>query len=169
MSYNQSDNEVFLDDIWCLYFHDPDDRNWTFSSYLKISSLSSAEEFWGLQGLLKDKICRGMFFIMREHVFPCWDDPANIEGGCISFMVPKDDVGEVWQEMCVRLLTERLAEESDIMASINGLSASPKNDFCIIKIWLGEATPVAASDFDLPQGVNTGIFTLNRAKIASSN
>lgn len=162
-------DEVFLDDIWCIYFHDPDDRDWTFSSYKKLSVLSSAEEFWGVQQRVREHVMKGMFFIMREHVFPCWDDPNNIDGGCLSFIVSKADVPQVWEVFCARLLTERLSKDPDKSQSVNGLSISPKNDFCIVKIWLSCTDLDAAHHFWVPDGYDSSIFTKNRAKIASAN
>ena len=163
MSSGPSD-ELFLDDVWSLYFHDPDDRDWTLESYRKIATVSSAEEFWGVHKLTIAHAHKAMFFVMREHVFPCWDDPLNIDGGCFSLMVMKDAVAAVWEAMCVKMLTERLTADPARSDVVTGLSVSPKIDFCIVKIWLRNGDLTKSSDFDLPNRYS-GIFTLNRAKI----
>nr|WRJ69546.1 eukaryotic initiation factor 4E [Oceanusvirus sp.] len=166
-SQNDEHQELFLDDVWSIYFHDPDDRDWTINSYKKIATVSSAEEFWGIHKMIRDYTNKGMFFIMREHVFPCWDDPTNIEGGCLSLMVPKDDVPQTWETYCVKMLTERLARDEKMSDIVNGMSISPKNDFCILKIWVRTGELNKIEDFDAPDHTS-GMFTLNRAKIAST-
>lgn len=157
-----------LQSSWTLYFHDPDDRNWNLESYIRVCTLYRASEFWGLQHRLAENnaIGKGMWFLMREDVFPCWDDNANIDGGCLSFMVAKNDVARVWQEFCEPLMCECMRiDGGDDSDEVNGVSVSPKNDFCIIKIWL-RSEAVGASD-KLRVGNHSGIFTSNRAKIAS--
>lgn len=167
MSSGTNDDPAFLDDLWCLYFHDPDDRDWTFGSYKRICTISTAEEFWGVHNSIRSHLDRGMFFIMREHVFPCWDDAMNIEGGCISFMSMKTNLQHEWEDMCAKMLTERLTKEDVPSEIVNGLSISPKNDFCIIKIWLANDVYTESEQFDVP--FNTGMFTSNRIKIAGDH
>lgn len=163
MSSGPSD-ELFLDDVWSFYFHDPDDRDWTLDSYRKIATVSSAEEFWGVHKLTIENAHKAMFFVMREHVFPCWDDPMNIDGGCFSLMVAKEAVAAVWGALCAKMLTERLTADPAKSDVVTGLSVSPKIDFCIVKIWLKNGDLTRSADFDLPNRYS-GIFTLNRAKI----
>jgi hypothetical protein len=39
----------------------------------------------------KDQLySRGMFFIMREHILPLWEDESNKNGGCFSYKIYKD-------------------------------------------------------------------------------
>ena len=76
-----------LNDIWSIYFHDPNDKDWTMKSYHHMSMLSTVDDFWVVQKAMQDKVADGMFFIMREYIFPCWDDPENKEGGCFSIKV----------------------------------------------------------------------------------
>jgi hypothetical protein len=79
-----------------------------------------------------------MFFLMREHIFPAWDDPCNISGGCVCLKIPKSIVETFWHAVCANLLGETLVKEAyrDTDCIVNGVSISPKNFFCIIKIWL---------------------------------
>ena len=76
-----------LNDIWSIYFHDPNDKDWTMKSYHHLSMLSTVDDFWVVHKAMQDKVADGMFFIMREYIFPCWDDPENKEGGCFSIKV----------------------------------------------------------------------------------
>lgn len=138
----------FLQDVWTYYFHDPDDVNWNFESYQRLADVSTIDDFWEINGVTARFASQGMFFVMREHVFPCWDDPTNITGGCMSMKVLKNDLPAFWEEMLVNMMGERLiaappregedGEDGDdeVWADVNGLSVSPKRFFCIVKIWL---------------------------------
>lgn len=134
---NEQD-ENMLNDIWSLYFHDPNDDKWTYDSYHRLKDISSVDDFWSIHNLLKPHIHAGMFFLMREYVFPCWDDTHNKDGGCLSIKVLKQDVPSYWEDLCIRSLGETLLKEAhiDSWSCINGISTSPKKHFCIIKIWL---------------------------------
>jgi hypothetical protein len=132
-------NETYTNDIWNMYFHDPYDENWSLQSYVRFATMNSPKGFWNVHELLKDKVQSGMFFLMREHVFPCWDDDNNRKGGCLSIKVLKQDMKEFWESLCVRLLGETLLlpeYQTTHWDNINGISTSPKKHFCIIKIWL---------------------------------
>jgi hypothetical protein len=137
----------FLQDVWTYYFHDPDDANWNFESYIRLADVSTIDDFWAMNATTAPFVNRGMFFVMREHVFPCWDDPHNINGGCISMKVLKNDLPSFWQEMVMHMLGERLvvvdskeededAGDTGAWSDVTGLSVSPKRFFCIVKIWL---------------------------------
>jgi hypothetical protein len=82
-----------------------------------------------------------MFFMMREHVQPTWDDSSNIDGGCLSIKVLKDDVHVFWEDICIKLLGETLlvGKANEKWDFVNGISCSPKKHFCIIKIWVKDA------------------------------
>jgi hypothetical protein len=78
----------------------------------------------------------GMFFIMRDDIFPTWEYPDNREGCSISFKVPASNLKENWDILIKRVLTEDILKEKDKYNLINGLSISPKKEFNIIKLWL---------------------------------
>lgn len=145
------EDEGLLNDIWNIYFHDPFDEDWTISSYKRISSMSTVEEFWQNHECLKPHIHKGMFFVMREAVFPNWDDAANINGGCLSIKIFKELMYELWEEICIKMLGETLLKEEyrDKWNSINGISTSPKKHFCILKIWLKDCSLADKNYFDI--------------------
>lgn len=62
--------ETWLSDIWTWYFHDPGDSRWTLDSYRRLCDISTIEEFWRLHEAHAPLLTRGMFFLMRECVFP---------------------------------------------------------------------------------------------------
>lgn len=143
----------YLNDSWNVYFHDPFDINWTNQSYVLISSIGDITEFWQNMFSMKDNLHKGMFFIMRDGVFPCWDDPSNINGGCLSIKILKDDVYPFWEDLCIKILGETLLKNEfrDKWNVINGISTSPKKHFCIVKIWLRDNSLADKNKFDIFQ------------------
>lgn len=152
MSGDDDDDEVMLPDSWTYHFHDPGDRDWTFKSYVRLADVSSVSDFWRVQAAVQRRIEHGSFFVMRENVFPCWDDPANINGGCISLKVSKSDVAAFWEALAIRTLGENLLPSEKI---VNGISTSPKLHNCIVKIWIagGRATADALLNGDALSGL----------------
>jgi hypothetical protein len=143
---------TYLNDTWSFYFHDPQNNDWRTCSYEKLCDLTTAQDFWFLDTLLKDNTMKGMFFLMREHVFPCWDDESNIKGGCISIKVLKNDLPAFWQHLVALLLTENILVDSQKQNwnKVNGISTSPKKHFCIVKIWIADTTISDKDFFNIP-------------------
>lgn len=150
MSVAAEDEPHYMDEVWTLYFHEPSDDNWTMPSYLRVGDISSIEDYAAARYALKNRVPDGMFFLMREHVFPCWDDKNNLEGGCLSIKLPKRVVEPFWEELCVRTLSETLAKKKEDAHIVNGISVSPKLFYSIVKIWLAEERD--STDFDIPRG-----------------
>lgn len=133
-----NDDDIFLNDTWMFYFHDPNNTEWTYDSYKQVCIISSVKEYWDVYNIINDKVSTGMFFLMREGIFPCWDDAYNINGGCLSLKVFKQDVDRYWNELCMLILGETFLknEYTHLWNLVNGISISPKKCFSIIKIWL---------------------------------
>ena len=131
--------ETFLHDCWTLYFHDPDNNEWSEKSYQAIHTISTVEDWAHADKALHDLWQQGMFFLMREHILPMWEDPHNEKGGCISFKVNKPDASEYWFQLGAKALGEVLAKDTKLVDSICGISMSPKRNFCILRVWLSRA------------------------------
>ena len=101
--------DTFLNDTWSLYFHDPNDTDWSIASYVKISDISSIEKFCIIFKHFKDYWNKGMFFIMRDYISPRWEDEHNLKGGCFSIKVFPDDLCNSWFNLCASVLGETLA------------------------------------------------------------
>lgn len=157
-----------LNDIWSLYFHDPQDNNWNYDSYIKLCDISTVEEFVEVNNLTKNKVYAGMFFLMREYVFPCWDDENNIKGGCLSLKVPNEEIAEVWTALAHRVLGENVLKDGqqENWNHVNGISISPKKYYCIIKIWMKDVNINDRLHFRLPYQVKGEVlFKTNQASI----
>ena len=75
-----------------------------------------------------------MLFLMKRDIFPTYEDPENISGGCWSYRVQRKDLQQIWKYLCLGLITETIGGKFN--KSITGLSINPKN--CVLKIWCSE-------------------------------
>jgi hypothetical protein len=127
-----------LNDKWNLYYHLPDDKNWDISSYTTIlGDIHSAEEMLAINDILSEQIVRScMLFFMRKGIAPMWEDPKNRCGGCFSYRILNKQVPELWKTLVLLSCGESLTTNSLHHKHINGITISPKKNFCIVKIWL---------------------------------
>lgn len=128
----------YLNECWSLYFHDPSDENWDRTSFQRVVDLTTIEDFWGTNMMLVPRLHLGMFFVMRESVFPLWEEKENRDGGYLSLKILKAHVPDTWEDLCAKMLSETILkpEHQHLWNHVNGISISPKKTFCIIKIWL---------------------------------
>ena len=127
---------------WCVWYHNPFDKNWSLNSYNKLYEFNTLNGFWDLYktwDTYLPKIYDGMFFLMRkidnDIIYPLWEDKHNRNGGFWSFKVDKELSKQIWLDLSVYLISENLCLNKDDSLLINGISISPKKNFCIIKIW----------------------------------
>ena len=123
---------------WDLYYHLPNNNKWDLSSYTIImNGIDTVEKVLLLNDQVNDNIVKNcMLFVMREGVTPMWEDPKNREGGCLSYKVANKQVYEVWTHLFYLLCGETLCVDKKYNKHVNGITISPKKNFCIIKIWL---------------------------------
>ena len=79
-----------------------------------------------------------MLFLMREGIKPIWEDTRNRDGGCFSYKVANKLVTQTWKQLSYSLVGETLTNDLKLRPNINGITISPKKNFCIIKIWLAD-------------------------------
>ena len=116
-----------------LWNHDINDQNWDLNSYKQIGIYKTIEDFWIYSNEITNKLINyGMFFLMKEGIMPTWEDPQNIDGGCISIKLSLNEACNLWNNISIYLASDNF---DDI---INGVSISPKRNFNIIKIWVKE-------------------------------
>lgn len=128
--------DLFLNDCWVLHFHDPDNSEWTQQSYHPLHTISSVGDWIQAHTAFENLWQKGMFFLMREHIRPMWEDDHNKNGGCISFKVNKPDAGLYWYHLGCKVLGETLCKRKELWQNICGISISPKRNYCILRIWL---------------------------------
>ena len=126
-----------LSDKWVVWAHLPHDTNWTVQSYKRLLGFNTAEDAVALYENTPEDVVRNcMLFLMRSHVQPVWEDPANRDGGCFSFKVPNRSVVTAWKQLCYAIIGGSVCEDAAVYRDICGATISPKKAFCIIKVWL---------------------------------
>jgi hypothetical protein len=120
---------------WNLWYHHEKD-NWKVSGYRQFYSIKTIEDFWKFFNNW-DKvggITNKHFFLMRENITPIWEDTNNINGGCWSFKVQEDQAINLFEELSVYMLCDKLCPT--IPDEILGLSIClKKNNNVVVKIW----------------------------------
>ena len=131
-----------LNDKWDMYYHLPHDKNWSLDSYSTIhKGINNVETIIKLNDTIHDNVIKNcMIFIMRNGITPMWEDPQNREGGCFSYKVGNKFVVDVWKKLFCLMCGDTLCVNSKNNKHVNGITISPKKNFCIIKIWLNIST-----------------------------
>lgn len=125
---------------WTLWFHKVDVSDWSNESYIKvISGIDNIEKFT-LMNKNINQITSGMFFLMKDGIFPTYEDEENINGGYWSFRVGKNEANNVWFDMIASMVGNVLTKDIADMRTINGISISPKIKNCIFKVWNSDKT-----------------------------
>lgn len=135
-----------LKDKWTLWFHLSNHTDWSISSYKKIYTFDTLESCIRLVENLNNIIIeKAMLFLMKDNIKPIWEDPLNRKGGSISYKISIELVSEVWKKLIYYLVGNTLTDDY-LLKNINGISVSPKKNFCIIKIWIGDILNINESE-----------------------
>jgi hypothetical protein len=126
-----------LNDKWVLYHHLPSEKNWTLSGYTVLSNdISTVNSVIAVKNYLPENMIKySMLFLMRHGISPLWEDPKNRNGGCFSYKIFNKHVEQVWRDLMCTLCGETLCD-AKFCSYINGITISPKKNFCIVKIWM---------------------------------
>lgn len=126
---------------WHMWYHNPGERDYSKSSFVDLfpKPIESLEEliilFNSWDEALPDAN-QGMYYLMREvktgPIYPCREDPNNQNGGYWTCKINTDDATEVWKKLCFLMVNETVVED---WQKINGVSITPKQGFCLVKIW----------------------------------
>tara|TARA_B110000908_G_C9949427_1_gene311869 strand:+ start:111 stop:590 length:480 start_codon:yes stop_codon:yes gene_type:complete len=126
-------NEYNLKNKWVLWYHSLKNKSWDNKSYIKVIEIKSLYDYKLLEEIMRiNHLQNGMFFLMKNDIFPTWEDPKNRMGGCISFKYDNNILNE-WLKILLVCITDDLSEYNN---EINGLSISPKKEFNIFKVWI---------------------------------
>lgn len=123
-----------INDKWDIWYHSITDNNWSKDSYKKIFTIENLLDYKYITDTYQQNHYQnGMFFCMKEDIFPNWEDPDNRNGGCLSFKIPSVKIIEEWNNLLLKCIKELILKDNN--DEINGISISPKKEFNIIKIW----------------------------------
>jgi len=155
MSDSQQEKLHNLNSKWSLYSHLPHDTDWTIKSYQKITDFDSVEKAVSVTKLIPEKTVQNcMLFIMRNDIKPMWEDNENRQGGCFSFKVTNAIVSSVWERLTYTLVGETLFN-GEKNTNVNGITISPKKNFCIIKVWTKNCSNQNPFDMNLFDGLTS--------------
>ena len=128
--------EYKFNDNWKVWYHSINDNSWDNSSYQNIIDIQNIYDYCIFkENISKNALQKCMFFIMRNNIFPTWEDINNKDGYCISYKIYNKTLIRDFYSILLELLNERITTKYTI---VNGISISPKKEFNIIKIWLRE-------------------------------
>ena len=122
---------------WTLWGHLPHDTDWSLKSYIKLYDFNTVEQTVSVTEMLPPKLVMNcMLFLMREGITPIWEDVRNRNGGCFSYKVSNKDVHDCWRQLTYVLVGNSISSNKALLPAVNGITISPKKNFCIVKIWL---------------------------------
>lgn len=138
--YTNSNSDLHvLHDNWVLWAHMPHDTDWSMKSYKKISDVQTVEEAIALCETIPDKMTKNcMLFLMRNGIHPTWEDSKNINGGSFSYKINNKYVPDTWKLLFYSIIGESISKNKEFLKCVNGITISPKKNFCIIKIWMSD-------------------------------
>lgn len=117
-----------------LWYHDPNNSDYSLTSYIKITGIASVEHFWNvIEGISPEAWNSGMFFLMRDGFRPLWDAPENDKGGAWSKKIDATETRDVFLDCMIHCIAEQMLTKNN--EAIVGVTLSPKGQFHIIKIW----------------------------------
>lgn len=123
-----------LHDTWVLWFHDPDNKNYSVESYTKVADIQTPQQFWTVvDSIPKEAWEVGMFFFMRYGFKPLWDCSENENGGAWSKKIENGLVHSTFIDLMIHCITNSLLVHRK--ETLVGVTISPKGPFSIIKIW----------------------------------
>lgn len=126
-----------LSSNWMLWFHLPQDSDWTINSYRLLWEFKTMEDTIAISETTPSElVLNGMLFIMRDGTLPMWEHKNNCKGGCFSYRVSNKNAYNVWKKLTYLLVGNTLSSNKNIVDNINGITISPKKNFCVIKIWM---------------------------------
>lgn len=119
---------------WILWYHDPDSRDYSLDSYVKIADIGTPQQFWSVvDSISKEAWESGMFFFMRRGFKPIWESPEHEAGGAWSKKIEVGVIHSAMIDMMIQCITgELLTQRKETLV---GITVSPKGPFSIIKIW----------------------------------
>lgn len=119
---------------WMLWYHDPENKDYSLESYIKVADVSTPQQFWTVvDSISKEAWESGMFFFMRRGFKPLWDSPENEAGGSWSKKVEATIAYETFVDMMVHCVSNELIPTRP--ETVAGITISPKGAFSIIKVW----------------------------------
>jgi hypothetical protein len=154
-SQSSADELHKLSNKWTIYAHLPHDTDWTLASYKTLFRTDKIEEFITLTESLPDQLISNcMLFVMKDNIKPIWEDVHNKNGGCFSYKISNKSVPAIWRKFSYKLVGNTLFKSDKTTNNVNGITISPKKNFCIVKLWFSDCTNQNPDCIDYFKGVD---------------
>ena len=139
-----------LNNNWTCWIHYQNDNIWTLDRYQSITTLSNLKDaVLFIENLDENIIKKSMLFFMKDSILPLWESEDNINGGCFSYKINNVNIVNIFKILLYKILGNTLTSDENILNNINGISISPKKNFCIIKIWMRNKNIIVNYDYSL--------------------
>ena len=126
-----------LNTKWILWHHSLRNKNWNEDSYVKLFEFNNLYDYYFFRNNFDSLYLQNsMFFLMRDDIFPTWENKHNKNGGSLSYKVPLKSILSEWFKIIEKCITEDIHVNKNNFNLINGLSITPKKEFNILKIWI---------------------------------
>jgi len=125
---------------WNVYTHSTIDNNWNNESYNKIFTIDNLFDLNIIMNSTSKLFFeKNMIFIMRDNIFPTWEDKSNCNGCTASFKVNNKDSTRIFNSILSSFIGENIHKNIENYNNINGLSIIPKKNFSILKLWFSSS------------------------------
>ena len=126
-----------LKNTWVLWYHLPQNKDWSIKSYIKICDFRCVENVINVLKIIPENITSNCcFFVMKTGIEPMWEHILNRNGGCFSYRISNKFVNQTWKYLTYALTGETISTNKKFVENVNGISISPKKNFCVIKVWM---------------------------------
>ena len=137
-----------LNNTWTCWIHYQNDNIWTLDRYQSITKLTNLKDaILFIENLDENIIKKTMLFFMKDSILPLWESEDNINGGCFSYKISNINIVNIFKILLYKILGNTLSNNENILNNINGISISPKKNFCIVKIWMRNKNDIIDYDF----------------------
>jgi len=137
-----------LNNQWTCWIHYQNDNVWTLDRYQNITTLITLKDaVLFIENLDENIIKKTMLFFMKDSILPLWESEDNINGGCFSYKISNVNIVNIFKILLYKILGNTLSNDENMLNNINGISISPKKNFCIIKIWMRNKNSISNYDF----------------------
>jgi len=137
-----------LNNNWTCWIHYQNDNIWTLDRYQNITTLVTLKDaVLFIENLDENIIKKTMLFFMKDSILPLWESEDNINGGCFSYKISNTNIVNIFKILLYKIIGNTLSNDENTLNNINGISISPKKNFCIIKIWMRNKNIIANHDY----------------------
>lgn len=127
---------------YSLWYHNPNEKDFTESSFMKVLNITNADELLAIHNVLKNNeklLLNGLFYLMKDEILPVWYNKDHINGGCISWKIDRSESVKCWENLLLLFTSGNFNNLEEY--KITGISINPKKNCSILKIWLSSVIP----------------------------